>query len=301
MAASTRQLGTAAIIALVALRIGIGFHFFKEGTAKLHNPKWSSAGFLGNAKGRFAESFHDMVWDADGLARLDRDETVAMWDHFRERVSDRLAFNDEQKKQAQRIFDRRVSQLEDHFHDLATDIDEYKLGLARRDDYRQQRDRAQVASLAAQIEKIEGDLKSKQRELLGPIDKMWSGYETELNALAAPELRGVRVALDSVGRKFPDSKTIDVVIPYFDVTLGLLLMIGLFTRTTAIVAGLFLCSVIVSQWPGAHGSVPTWPQFVEALGLFVIAATATGRVAGADFFVGLLRGWCCRPNQGAQS
>jgi uncharacterized membrane protein YphA (DoxX/SURF4 family) len=302
LAASPRQLGTAALVALVALRIGIGFHFFNEGADKLQDPKWSSAGFLGNAKGRFAESFHNMVWDADGLARLDYDETEKAWAHFRERIGKQLQFDAEQLKQAQDIFDRRIAQLEAHFLDMRRDIEEYRLGLARRDAYRSQPERTQVASLAGQIATIESELRSKRSELLGPIEMMWSGYEAELNALAPAEQRGRRtIALEKLGHSGLDSETIDGIIPYFDVTLGLLLMIGLFTRTAAVLAGVFLCSVIVSQWPGASGAVPTWPQLIEALGLFVIAATATGRVAGADFFVGLLCGWCCRPKQGTQS
>ena len=302
MAASPRQLGTAALVALVALRIGIGFHFFNEGADKLQNPQWSSVGFLANAKGPFAASYHNMVWDADGRARLDYEEARMMWDHFRERVANQQGFNEEQVSQSHVIYERRLNQLEDQLDYTARDIKEYLLGLERRDDYRRQRDRTSVTSLAGQIARIEGELRSKRAELVGPIDKMWSGYEAELNAIAPPEQRrGRYVSLDKPGRSGVDSETINGIIPYFDITLGLLLMIGLFTRTAAVVAGVFLCSVIVSQWPGAYGAVPTWPQFVEALGLFVIAATATGCVAGADFFVGLLRGWCCRPKQGAQS
>lgn len=302
MAASPRQIGTVALVALVALRIGIGFHFFKEGADKFQNPSWTSAGFLGNANGPFASSFKSMVWDADGLARLDKEQTIKMWDHFRERVAARHGFTEEQAKQAATIFERRQGQLEMHLDDMAPDIREYQLGLVRRDRYRSERGRTQVASLAGQVSTIEGELRSKRAELLAPIDLMWSGYEAELNSLAPPEQRrGRTVALGRPGRSGLDSEAIDVIIPYFDLTLGLLLIIGLFTRTAAIVAGLFLCSVIASQWPGTPGAVPTWPQITEALGLFVIAATATGKLAGADFFVSLLRGWCCKPKQGTKS
>lgn len=130
MSASPRQLGTAALVALIALRIGIGFHFFTEGADKLQNPSWSSAGFLGNAKGRFADSFHNMVWDADGLARLDLDETKTRWEHFRERVVRVYGFDESQAKKAEEIWNRRLNQLEAHFDEYARDIEEYRLGLA---------------------------------------------------------------------------------------------------------------------------------------------------------------------------
>ncbi|MEO8494409.1 MAG: DoxX family protein [Planctomycetota bacterium] len=287
---------------MIALRVGIGFHFFTEGADKLHTPGWSSVGFLGSAKGRFADSFHNMVWDADGLARLDVDETKQLWDHFRERVVRIYSFDESQTKQADEIFKRRVNQLEAHFADNGRDIEEYRLGLARRDAYRNQKDRVQVASLSGQLGRIESELKSKRSKLVGPLDQMWQGYEGELNALASEAQRGRGpVSLDRPGRRTLDSRTIDKIIPYFDLTLGLLLMVGLFTRTAAVFAGLFLCSVVVSQWPGTPGAAPVWPQLIEALALFVIAATATGRVAGVDFFVRLMTAWCCPAKQGTQT
>jgi len=300
--ASPRQLGTVAVVALVALRIGIGFHFFKEGADKLQNPNWTSAGFLGNANGPLASSFKSMVWDADGLARLDEEQAVAMWDHFRERVAARHNFDAEQAKQAQAIFQRRAYQLKTHLKENSVEIREYRLDLARRDKYRGERGRVQVASLAGQISKIDGELRSQRAILIGPIDEMWSGYEAELNSLVPQEQRHGRVvAIGRPGRGGLDSETINKIIPFFDLAVGVFLMIGLFTRTSASIAGLFLCSVIASQWPGSLGSLPTWPQVTEALGLFVIAATASGRLAGADFFVSLLGGWCCKPKQGTKS
>ncbi|MBC8354497.1 MAG: DoxX family protein [Planctomycetes bacterium] len=298
LSASPRQLGTAALVALVALRVGIGFHFFKEGSDKLQNPGWTSAGFLGNAKGQFADSFQNMVWDTDGLARLDIQEAEPLWGHFRERVVQIYAFDDSQTKKAEAVYKRRLHQLEIHFANYERDLKEYRLGIARRDSYRNQEDRVQVASLSGQLGTIESELRSKRAELIGPIDQIWNGFEGELNALA---IEGQRhrgpITLARPGRRTLDSRAIDNIIPYFDLTLGLLLMVGLFTRSAAIAAGLFLCSVVVSQWPGTSGAVPVWPQLIEALALFVIAATASGRVAGVDFFVGLLRAWCCRDKQ----
>ncbi len=299
------------------MRVLIGFHFFKEGADKIKNPGWTSAGFLGNAKGRFADSFQNMVWDVDGLARLDASHQLATakkdapkpsWDDFRERVVQVYAFDDSQKKQAEEIFKRRLNQLTTHIDDYHREIDEYRLGIARRDAYRGQADRTQVASLRGQLSSIESDLETQQIDIIRPIDQIWNGYEAELNALAvAGQQHRGPIALERPGRRTLDSKSIDKIIPYFDLTLGLLLMVGLFTRTAAVAAGLFLCIVVVSQWPGTPGAVPVWPQLIEALALFVIAATASGRVAGVDFFVALGSAWCCRDKgrtpatQGSQS
>jgi len=43
--------------ALVALRLLIGWHFLYEGVAKLMSPYWSSAGYMGEAKWLFQDTF----------------------------------------------------------------------------------------------------------------------------------------------------------------------------------------------------------------------------------------------------
>ncbi|MCS6850422.1 MAG: hypothetical protein NZ700_04550 [Gemmataceae bacterium] len=50
-------------IALVALRLAIGWHFFIEGAEKLHAPTWSSEGYLREAAGPFAEAFRQLAGD----------------------------------------------------------------------------------------------------------------------------------------------------------------------------------------------------------------------------------------------
>ena len=52
------------MIAITALRILVGWHFFYEGLTKLTAPSWSAAGFLKQAKGPLAGSF--MVPDCGG-------------------------------------------------------------------------------------------------------------------------------------------------------------------------------------------------------------------------------------------
>jgi len=48
-------------IALVSLRIVIGWHFLYEGLAKLTNPYWTSAGYLAESKGWFSGFFLDIA------------------------------------------------------------------------------------------------------------------------------------------------------------------------------------------------------------------------------------------------
>ena len=59
------------MIAITALRILVGWHFFYEGLTKLTAPSWSAAGFLKQAKGPLAGSFHAMAARPDLLANTD--------------------------------------------------------------------------------------------------------------------------------------------------------------------------------------------------------------------------------------
>ena len=56
--------GLATVVALVALRLTIGWHFFTEGSQHLADPHWSSEGFLRAAKGPLAEHYQAALPEA---------------------------------------------------------------------------------------------------------------------------------------------------------------------------------------------------------------------------------------------
>lgn len=66
----------APMIAITALRVLIGWHFFYEGLTKLTAPSWTAAGYLKQAKGPFAESFKWLTTRPDLLANAD---LITMW------------------------------------------------------------------------------------------------------------------------------------------------------------------------------------------------------------------------------
>ena len=55
---------------LIILRISLGWHFLYAGLEKLNTPNFSSAGFLGQAKGPLADKFHELIPDWEGRERL---------------------------------------------------------------------------------------------------------------------------------------------------------------------------------------------------------------------------------------
>jgi len=64
------------MIAITVLRVLVGWHFFYEGLTKLTAPSWSAAGFLKQAKGPLAGSFHAMAAQPGTLANAD---LATMW------------------------------------------------------------------------------------------------------------------------------------------------------------------------------------------------------------------------------
>jgi uncharacterized membrane protein YphA (DoxX/SURF4 family) len=244
-----------------------------------------------------------MVWDANGLARLDAAQTEKMWDEYRERVGRHYGFDDQQLEQAQKVYEKRRGQLRWVLDENASDLQEYRDGLQRLARYQNDTARTSVESLQGQLGKIQGELWATRNKVLPTIDKLWADYAAELNGLATDEQRAQgRLPLGKPGRRVLDSESIDQIVRYMDVTIGLLLIIGLLTRPAAIVAAGFLASVVVSQWPGTAGAAPVWPQAIEMLALLVIAATGAGRFAGFDFLVSSFRCWCCPPQeQGSQT
>jgi thiosulfate dehydrogenase [quinone] large subunit len=63
--------GAFQLIALVSMRMLIGWHFLYEGIAKLANPYWTSAGYLQESKGWFSEKFVDLANNESLLALVD--------------------------------------------------------------------------------------------------------------------------------------------------------------------------------------------------------------------------------------
>jgi uncharacterized membrane protein YphA (DoxX/SURF4 family) len=299
------QFGTLAVVAIVALRLGVGLHFFWQGTDKLVDPKPFSAGFLGNAKGPLAPLYRRMVWDADGRYRLDPASMTQTYEQFGHQIANHYGFDEGQRSAANKIVDNHIGQYKSFRGSRGEEIEEYYNQLERRDENTKNPSRAALASMRAHDARIETERNKLRGEVLPEIDRISKDLEENLNDLATEEQwkRHGRLAIGKPGRRMLDSETIDKVIPYFDLAVGLCLILGLFTRPAAIAGGLFLLSVCLSQWPGAVGAVSIEYQAIEMLSLFALAAIGAGQFAGFDFVLSGARRLCCPPKNttGAQA
>lgn len=170
-----QRFGLVAIICLVALRVAVGWHFFREGADKMQSD-WSSAGFFSNAKGPLADTYKSMIWDAEGRYRLHLDTTLEAWDQFRARAAAHYGFDDQQKKQAADVLKQHEDQLRWVLDSNADDIAKYFRNLQRREKQRERAEMEQVASLREQGESLEADLKKARGPWLATIDKVWASY-----------------------------------------------------------------------------------------------------------------------------
>jgi len=275
----------------VLLRLAIGCHFFLEGVDKLQNPKPFTGPFFAAAKGPFAGFFHRHVWDADGTARLDREQMTAVWSQYVSQSGKHYGFDESQSQAATQALDRRSDQLTSYLADIKDDVDEYRKGLERHQRNLQDPARTQVPSLRAQTDKWETKLKGDRGRWLGAIDGLSKDLQRDMHAIATPEQRPRgELTMGKPGRRPMDSETFDRYVPYFDLTIGVLLVLGLAVRPAALAGVFFLLNVIATQWPGTPGAIPVYYQGVECCALLALAAIGAGRIAGLDFFCG----YCCR-------
>ncbi len=291
---SRYQIGFLAALVIVALRVGIGLHFYLEGMSKLRDPKPFSAAFLSNAKGPLAPLYRQMVWDADGLFRLNYDYTYHHWDDYKNRIAAHFRFDEPQLARAQEIFDAYVRRFAFLINEKQDDLQQYYGELKRRDANAADPARS-LTSLAAHDARITQDRTALAAPVLATIDKLWKDLENDLNSLATAEQykRHGRLPIGKVARRLFDSEFMDRWVPYFDIAVGACLILGLFTRPAALAGGLFLLSVCLSQWPLTAGAVPIYYQAVEMLALFALAAIGAGNYAGLDFLLGGAYRMCC--------
>jgi uncharacterized membrane protein YphA (DoxX/SURF4 family) len=291
---SPRILGLTGAVMLVLLRLTVGWHFYSEGIDKKEAGNWTATPFFANAKGPLADNFRQLVWDADGGFRLNRAAAMQNWAVFREGVASHYGFDDNQKRQAQANYAKAVELYDWILLENATDLEEYALGRERisklETNVQEKAVRDGVTSLGGQRDTIRREWKQKAAPTLAQIDAIWANYEIDQNALATakqaeaiPYYRLIKPRTERI-----DTSVIDRFVPYFDIAIGLCLLLGFFTPVAALAAAGFLGSVFLSQYPPTTGPGSSNYQLIECMACLVLAATGSGRLAGLDYFLHLI-------------
>jgi len=347
----SRRQWAIAVLALLALRLVIGFHFFSEGAVKLRDGNFDAKWFLQGATGPAAPLYHRLVDDHNGHWRLclqpaetvetstaDGDDPAtrrfqvdpgvayAIWEDFVAQAEDYYRFSDpliqqslqrqlesapaaevpqlrsqlrqltSQSATAADILKRHRKALDNFLESYRAEIIEFAHTAERaRGFLRDGRNRQLVAwhvpALAGQIETIKANRAAKAAGWFQEVETIWDSLETQINDLPLELQRQDRAPL-SLHRpyqyEYSPLAIINRVIPWFDLIVGSLLLLGLLTRLAASAAIVFLLSVVMSQPFWVWGAQDTWLQWIELAGLTVLLATSAGRYGGLDFFLNRL-------------
>jgi uncharacterized membrane protein YphA (DoxX/SURF4 family) len=305
------RLGVWAVLALVALRMAAGWHFFKEGTKKFYDPKFSSAFLFQSATGPLAGFYRSQIPDRFGYRRLDprtvvgdrnddrqkpRDQQVlGDWDRFVERAKRHYGFNSQQQKEA----DRQLIAAEDSYRWFygrnRPEIDEFFLQVGRLNRDLGQPVNREVEFARKRLGDRESELRGKVAPWLNEISAQYADLELRMYRLAdnTQRLNG-RLRIED-----PGHSQLDEVVKYVITGVGVLLLLGLFTRLAAVVGAVFLLTVMGTQppWAAEASTQFFYYQFVEFWALMVLVAFAAGRYAGLDYVLAGLWSRCCGRGQ----
>ena len=328
MGSSKFQIGLAAVVALVALRVGVGWHFFTQGLKKYVDPNYSSESFLKQAKGPLADTYagllpsnHDFErhvdeWintalprpaakpddakpdNAKTKAKLASDNSplsqwadkvAASWGEYRVRMERQYGLSAEQKKQAQEILDQYRRRLNEA-------ADETEAWLKAEPQEAVALKRVESDPLADELpfakERVTGQsakIRPRAEKLLADVKRLETEFQGAMRLLLDQKQRAI-AALE------PESTTLrkfDTFLTYSLMAGGVCLMIGLFTRLAAVGCALFLLTVMGTQPPWVFDALPVYEQAIEFLSLIVLAATGAGRWAGLDYFFSCCFGGTC--------
>jgi len=314
---------------LVLLRLAIGWHFFSEGMDHKSDPRWSSEGFLRQARGPLSPLYQSVVPDFHGfddlmhgdrseeadantepidkgrarrpgdvLAEQWRKNTDDWWQVYRLVFKDFYNLNEEQDKKSGEILKRHSSRLTEWVNTTKPDFNDHVHQWRNLRDAEDQRASEEVPFIKKRVGDKQAALKGQAAGWVAQGRSFERAYEGELDTVLTPEQR----ERGDLPRPRPQLERVDKAMTYGILGIGVCLLLGLFTRTAAVLGAFFLLSVVGSQPFWISGSVPTYNHYVELLALMALATTHVGRWAGLDFFIHyLLVERCCSKGESHES
>lgn len=207
-----------------------------------------------------------------------------IFDDYKQRLIDYLAANEEDINY-HFLTESRLSGFQRDYQ--ASEVSGNGTSAENRRDARMKEAAENVNLLRDQVKSIETDRKKAAGQWLSAIEGLWEGFEFELlNMVPVEDGLKDRLAL-SKPYESDMIKLVNFVVPYFDITVGVLLIVGLFTRIASLAGGVFLVSILMSQSAilGEAATPTAILYLIETLAIFTVFATCAGRYAGLDFFI----------------
>ncbi|HWB14307.1 MAG TPA: hypothetical protein VG826_34085 [Pirellulales bacterium] len=277
------------MIALVLLRLTIGWHFCYQGLVKLEDPQFSSAAFLSQAKGPLGDIYRSLLGDWDGrikLAQQNRGELLKRFDDYLQDFDKNYRLGPEQMAAAKQMAAARKEQTEAFLEENEKDIDTYLHDLDR---LAAAKDSPAGAFQVAPGQPPAPAAPDGARPPLPEPSKTWSfppfqqkrvwdkqtelqsqlkGWLRELNGYFAAFQQDLENLLDDDQRirggntkeqlsgPLSQIDQVDYLVSYGVTAIGVCLLAGLFTRLASFTGASFLLSIVLAQpdWPGLYPS-----------------------------------------------
>ena len=216
-------------------------------------------------------------------------EIVHDWTQKRQEIANFYSFSKEQIQASDSLLDQYVVQLGNILIGYEGDIRAYRHALNRNQEMAGVPGALEIPSWNARLRKRTTDpmgepgvsVASSPTEWRADAEALEKSLEKDLTALATPNQMKAGTLVENSTKL----KKIDSIVIWTLIIGGGCLVVGLFTRLSAVVLALFLASIIISQPPWLAGTMPTYFHAVECLALLVLASTYVGRWGGLDFLV----------------
>ncbi|HEY2883375.1 MAG TPA: hypothetical protein VGJ15_13095 [Pirellulales bacterium] len=215
------------------------------------------------------------------------------WDQQRNQIANFYRFNNEQMGSSNALLDDYEHKLTAVLAGYGADILQYRHSLWRNGQLKTEAGADNIPNLKTRIAKrdaaptgepaVGGGVGSSPNDWRSDVQALDQAFLSDALALRLAD----QVKLGDLPREKTELQKIDSVIPWMLMIAGGCLLIGLFSRISAIVCALFLASVIATQPPWVPGAITMLfnYQLVELLALILLATSHVGRWAGLDFFV----------------
>lgn len=220
------------------------------------------------------------------------DRIVEGWTEAYDKFITIDGLSEEQKTAAATAFLFRRQQLADYFADESDAIAEWEHELWRLQELEKDEAGVSLPFLGARIDEKRAETKAASAAWISQVRDIEFTYKSDLRGLLTAEQEETTATAEAVDAALVDANAqklhrLDVVVTCVVTGVGVLLMLGLFTRLAALVGIGFLLSVIATQPPWVPGAVTLvlYYQLVEIAALVVLFASAAGRYAGLDFII----------------
>jgi uncharacterized membrane protein YphA (DoxX/SURF4 family) len=307
-----------AVLAIVALRLALGFHFLYEGVWKIrHHDEFTAEPFLTQAKGPIAPLFYAMLpdingrqrlpttTDAEGKKSLSSEVIASRWNDIHQEFVDFYRPTSPGDDSAEASYQRLQRQAQGTYNDFRKKLENYLA--ANRDNilahfdaldrFENDKERAQQAPFQKQRRwERTMELRHEGDQWIKDIEAQETSLKNSLYALRDEQQkeRG-RIPACWNPLRWTRIEQINFAVTYALTAIGICLMLGFFTPLAALGGAGFMCFVVMTQ-PAFPGIYPPDPpvvghallvnkDFVEMVALLVVSAASAGRWGGLDFFL----------------